>query len=284
MTFERVELRGGELTFDALATGPAEGQLVLLLHGFPQTAAMWRSQLVALAEAGYRAVAPNQRGYASGARPDAVDAYHVDHLVADVLAMADHLGADRLHLVGHDWGAVVAWHFAIRHPDRLRSLTAVSVPHPASFQRALGSGGGDQKERSSYIDVFRAEGGVAERLLLENDSGRLRALLSYSGIDSEALEDNVRAMSEPERLTAALNWYRAMERASFPGSSEVRVPTLFVWSNGDIAVSREAAEGCAEFVSGEYRFEELDGVTHWVPEQAAADLNRLLLEHLASHP
>ncbi|MGH9182018.1 MAG: alpha/beta fold hydrolase, partial [Acidimicrobiales bacterium] len=152
MDIGRIEISvpgDGELVFDALAAGPDDGPLVLLLHGFPQSSGEWRSQLAALAGQGYRAVAPDQRGYSPGARPDGVDAYRMPLLVGDVLAMADELGAGRFHLVGHDWGAAVAWYTAAAHPDRLLSLTAVSVPHPMAFAKALASPSGDQAERSS---------------------------------------------------------------------------------------------------------------------------------------
>lgn len=283
MSIEALDIRAGEFTFDALASGPPDGRLVLLLHGFPQVATMWRRQLVALGEAGYRAVAPNQRGYASGARPAEVADYHLDHLVADVLAMADSLGVDRFDLVGHDWGAIVGWHLAHRHRERLRSYTAVSVPHMAAVQQALNSGESDQKQRSSYIDVFRAEGHVAERILLEDDAGRLRNILRFPGADEAAVDETVKAMQEPGRLTGALNWYRAMERPRFDGSPDVFVPTLFIGSTNDLAVSLEAIERCGDFVKAEFRSEVLDGVSHWVPDEEPETVTRLLLEHLAAN-
>ena len=280
MTIDTVELTAGQFVFDALAAGPEDGRLVLLLHGFPQMPAMWRAQLTALAEAGYRAVAPAQRGYSAGARPEDVAAYHVDHLVADVLAFGDVLGAERFDLVGHDWGAIVGWHFAHRHGDRLRSWTAVSVPHMAGVQKALASGESDQKQRSSYIDVFRAEDHVAERILLENDAVRLRRLLSFPGADETVVEETVRAFQEPGRLTGALNWYRAMERPRFDGSPDVHVPTLFIGSTNDLAVSMDSIERCGDYCKGPFRSEVLDGVSHWVPDEAPDVVTRLLLEHL----
>jgi pimeloyl-ACP methyl ester carboxylesterase len=162
---ERVEVPVGELVFDALAAGPPDGELVLLLHGFPQSAEEWRAQLEALGDAGYRAVAPDQRGYSPRARPEEVEHYLPDHLVADVLAIADWLGGHRVHVVGHDWGALVAWRLAGRFPDRVRTLTAVSVPHPFAVAEAMGSDSGDQRARSAYIQLFRQEG-LSERLLL----------------------------------------------------------------------------------------------------------------------
>lgn len=282
MTTKKIDLRVGDLVFDALAAGPDDGRLVILLHGFPQMPTMWRAQLSALADAGYRAVAPAQRGYATGARPEDVAEYHVDRLVEDVLGFASALGAERFDLVGHDWGAIVGWHFAHRHGDRLRSWTAVSVPHMAGVQKALASGDSDQKQRSSYIDVFRAEGHVAERILLEDDGQRLRALLSFPGADPAAVDENVRAFQEPGRLTGALNWYRAMERPRFDGSPDVHVPTLFIGSTNDLAVSLDSIERCGDYCKGPFRSEVLDGITHWVPDEAPDVVTSLLLEHLAS--
>jgi pimeloyl-ACP methyl ester carboxylesterase len=219
-----------------------------------------------------------------------------------VLAVADRFGLDRFDLVGHDWGAMVAWVVAGRHPERLRTLTAVSVPHPRAFAAAFGTGGGadggadgdgagpgdeDQRQRSSYIEVFRAEGGVAERALLgEDGSGSgLRAMFDASGLSSDS--DEVRAfvatMLEPGAMTAALNWYRATEPNSLTDVGQITVPTLYVWSDNDIALGRSAAEATVRWVSGPYRFEVLEGVSHWIPETAPDALNRLLLGHLAAH-
>jgi pimeloyl-ACP methyl ester carboxylesterase len=276
---ERVEIPVGQFVFDARAAGPHEGELVLLLHGFPQTSWEWRSQLEALANAGYRAVAPDQRGYSSGARPEGVEHYRGDHLVADVLAMADWLAAHRFHLVGHDWGAAVAWQVAGRYPDRLRTLTIVSVPHPASFTKALADEKSDQRQRSSYIELFRQEG-KAEEVLLEDGGGRLRQMLVGSGVPGD-VDEYVDKMKEPGALTAALNWYRAMDLGLVEGLGPIVTPTLFVWSTNDMALGREAAEDTANHVKGPYRFEVLEGVSHWIPEAAADDLNRLLLEHLS---
>ncbi len=274
---ERLEIPVGEWTFDALASGPPDGELVLLLHGFPQTSAEWRAQLTALAEAGYRAVAPDQRGYSPRARPLDVESYHVRHLVDDVLAIADRLGGPRFHLVGHDWGAVVAWQVAGRFPERLRSLTAVSVPHPLAFATALVSESDDQRSRSAYVGFFRQPG--AEDTMSPDV---LRAVFHHSGHPGD-VEQYVRAFAaDPEAVTAALNWYRAIDLGMVMGLGPITTPTLYVWSTDDVALGREGAEATAAHVSGPYRFEVLEGISHWVPEEAAGELNRLLVEHLAS--
>jgi len=267
----------GPLTFRAREAGPKSGPLVLLLHGFPQSSAEWKAQLGALGEAGYHAVAPDQRGYSPGARPEADAAYHIDHLVADVLGMADALGADRFHLVGHDWGAIVAWHVAARHPTRLRSLTIVSVPHPNAFARALAPGSGtDQPERSTYIAGFKSVG--AEAALGEEF---LRMAFDASGLAGHDVEDHIRVLTEPGAMRAGLAWYRAYD---FLGQSaaKIDVPTLFVWSTDDPALGRDGAEWTAEHVAAPYRFVVIEGGPHWLPETHAGELNRLLLDHIRS--
>ncbi|MCU1449810.1 MAG: haloalkane dehalogenase [Acidimicrobiales bacterium] len=277
--FERLEIPVGEFTFDARAAGPQDGELVLLLHGFPQSSWEWRSQLRALGDAGYRAVAPDQRGYSPRARPEGVENYDPRHLVADVLAIGDWLGGHQFHLVGHDWGAAVAWAVAGMHSDRLRTLTIVSVPHPKAFASALAESQ-EQRDRSSYITLFREEG-KAEEVLGGDDFAALRAMLSTTGSPEDA-DEYMRVLSQPGALTAALNWYRAMQPGLVGEIGAITTPTLFVWSTNDIALGREGAEATGQYVEGPYRFEVLEGVSHWIPEQAAGDLNRLLLEHLSS--
>ncbi len=284
---ERFEVHADGLTFPVLAAGPADGRPVLFLHGFPQTAWSFHHQLAAVGDAGYRGLAFDQRGYAPRARPAAVADYGIDHLVGDVLAVAGALGLERFDLVGHDWGAMVAWVTAGRHPERVRTLTAVSVPHPAAFGAALRGGDADQAQRSAYIEVFR-QPGVAEQALLgpEGTGDGLRAMFAASGMPAGApeVEVFVEAMTQPGALTAALNWYRAMTpEAMLAGLGPITMPTLYVWSTADVALGRTAAEDTARWVDGPYRFEVLEGVSHWIPEAAADDLSRLLLEHLGAH-
>jgi len=277
---ESLQLPVGDLAFDAVATGPADGRLVLLLHGFPQTSWSWRFVMASLAEAGYRAVAPDQRGYSPGARPSEVERYRSEQLVNDVLAIADELGGHRFHLVGHDWGAAVAWQTAGRHADRLRSLTILSVPHPLAFSRALGGeGGSDQSERSSYFELFRADG-TAEAMLADDAAG-LRNLYGITRLPGDP-DPYIEVLRQPGALQAALNWYKAADLTLVDGLGPITMPTLFVWSTDDPALGREPAEWTAEYVEGPYRFEVLDGVSHWIAEEAPDRLNDLLLEHLAS--
>jgi pimeloyl-ACP methyl ester carboxylesterase len=260
-----------------LQAGPDGGEVVLLLHGFPQVAACWRSQVESLAHAGFRAVAPTQRGYDPSHRPAEVEAYHARHLVADVLALADRLGAARFHLVGHDWGAAVAWQVAARHGDRLLSLTAVSVPHPLAYTAALTERGGEQASRSTYMREYRDVIGSAQRLLAD-DAALLRA--AYDGLPPDAASRYVDVLSAPGALEAALSWYAATDAWLVRDLGEITVPTLFVWGEEDPAVGRAAAERCGDHVAGPYRFVPLPGAGHWIPELDAARFTPLLLEHL----
>jgi pimeloyl-ACP methyl ester carboxylesterase len=273
---EHVTLQANGLSLRALVSGPDNGRPVLLLHGFPQSSQEWTAQLPVLAAAGYRAVAPDQRGYSPGARPEGVGPYAIDHLVADVLAICDELGADTVDLVGHDWGAIVAWAVATRHPERLRTHTAVSVPHPHAFADAYESPLSHQREMSSYIELFRATDGSAEALL-----GDLTGMFRTVGLTEEAAAAHAAVHAEPGGLTSALNWYRATHPTKMRGYPNGTVPTLFVWSTEDPAISREAADACVRYVDGPFQYEILPGVDHWIPELAADRFNELLLGHLA---
>lgn len=277
---EPLTLSASGFTFDALAAGPGDGELVLLLHGFPQTSRAWLSVLAPLAEAGYRAVAPDQRGYSPGARPHDDEAYAMDELVGDVTGIADALGAETFHVVGHDWGGAVAWQVAGAHPDRVRSLTVLSTPHPGAFAQAFaGDLGGDQIQRSSYMQVFAADG--AAETMLADDAAGLRMLFQLTGMADEGAQPYVEALSSVEALHAALAWYRAALAGLMGGGAPTEVRTLYIWGTEDPALGREAAEATGDHVTAPYRFVPLEGVGHWVTEDAADTVRDLLLEHLA---
>ena len=269
----------GDLSFDVVEAGPEHGRLVLLLHGFPQTAHSWRRVWPALVAAGHRVVAPDQRGYSPGARPDGVEAYRGPRLVEDVVGLLDALGADRADVVGHDWGAAVAWQLAGRHPSRVRTLTTVSVPHPLAFVHAL-STDEDQRRRSLYMRDFGRPG--YEHELLRDDAAGLRGL--FGGVPEVDVEHVLARLGTPEVLRRCLDWYAAQSKEDATGLGPVSAPTLHVWSDADVALGRTAAEATGRFVEGPYRFEVLEGVSHWVPEEAAEQLAALVLAHLAEHP
>lgn len=262
---------GDGLVLDAVGGGTQDGEVVLLLHGFPQTSWSWRGVWPGLVDAGYRVVAPDQRGYSPDARPVGVEHYATTHLVADAVAVLDAVGAESAHVLGHDWGAAVAWQLAGRHPERIRTLTTVSVPHPVAFVEALRSDP-DQRARSRYMKDW-ADPATEEKLL----AGGLGELFGIPAVDAAHYLERMR---EPGALTAALSYYRAQSINDLDGLGPITAPTLHVWSDGDAALGPTAAHATGQHVDGPYRFEVLPGVSHWVPEEAADRLTALLLEHL----
>ncbi len=277
----QIKARSG-LSFTADVAGPAGGVLVLLLHGFPESRHSWSAALPDLAQAGYRAVAPDQRGYSPGARPDPanLDNYLFDKLVADTIDIADASGAagKRFHLVGHDWGGQVSWGVANNYPERLASLTVLSRPHPLSFRRALQEDP-DQKHRSRHHGKFLAPE-TADKLLADNAKAMREGLFGQS---AESVKQHLSILGTKPALESALAWYRANKGLS-GDFGRIKVPTLYVWGDADATVGRVAAEGTGEFVGAAYAMEVLPGVGHFVMDQAAGRSTELLLAHLKRHP
>jgi pimeloyl-ACP methyl ester carboxylesterase len=278
-------ITGPGLTFDALTAGEPGAPLVLLLHGFAESMHCWRAQVAALAAAGYRAVAPSQRGYSPGARPPTNDTanYHIDRLMDDAMAIAAACGyaGRRFHLVGHDWGGSIAWSLADRFPQRLASLTVLSRPHPNAFNRALQMPDGEQAHRSRHHRAF-LEPDAAD-VVLADDAKWLRERLAAAGVPAAAIERHLGVLGNKPTMEAALAWYRA--RGAIRGPlGVIHVPTLYIWGDADDTVGRIAAEGTKDFVSASYRFEVLPGVGHFAADQAPDRVNELLLSHLAAYP
>jgi pimeloyl-ACP methyl ester carboxylesterase len=281
---EQITIAPG-LTFDTLTAGAPEAPLVLLLHGFAESMHCWRAQVTALAAAGYRAVAPGQRGYSPGARPDTSDTanYHIDRLMDDAMAIAAACGYGdrRFHLVGHDWGGSIAWSLADRFSQRLKSLTVLSRPHPNAFNRALQLPDGEQAHRSRHHRAF-LEPDAAD-VVLADDAKWLRERLAANGMPSAAIERHLGVLGNKDAMEAALAWYRA--RGAIRGPlGVIGLPTLYIWGDADDTVGRIAAEGTKDFVSAPYRFEVLPGVGHFAADQAPDRVNELLLSHLKAYP
>lgn len=267
-----------ELSFTTDISGPASVSAVLLLHGFPETRRMWRHQLEALGRAGYRAIAPDQRGYSTGARPAGVERYATDVLVADALSLMDALGAPRFHLVGHDWGGQLAWLIAAGHAERVLSLSVLSRPHPAAFATAMQQDKA-QAERSRHHRAFREDDAI-QRMRAANLKP-LRDALERQGVPSTDADGYIKALSEPGAIEGAMNWYRAGNIAS-SSVLPVRTPTLYVWGDQDATVGRMAAELTAKYVTGPYRFAVIEGAGHFVVDQFPERVSELLLEHIES--
>jgi len=267
----------GDLVFDVRDSGPADGEPVVLLHGFPQDSRAFDRLGPVLHSAGLRTLAPDQRGYSPGARPAGRSAYRLRDVVDDVLALLDAAGLPNAHVVGHDWGGIAAWALAAWHPWRVRTLTALSVPHPAAMSAALGHS--DQALRSAYVGLFQLPL-VPEGVLLAGGGRVLRQVLQHGGLPAELVEGYVDRMRRPGALTAALNWYRALPLGARTPVGTVRVPTLHVWGDGDPYLGRTATEGTAQFVEAPYALEVLAGVNHWIPELAAERTGELITAHV----
>ncbi|MGO8921068.1 MAG: alpha/beta fold hydrolase [Stellaceae bacterium] len=279
----RIETAPG-LVFDVSVGGAETAPLVLLLHGFGVSRHFWDAQVTALAESGFFALAPNQRGYSAAARPDPadLDAYRVDRLIEDALDLVAATGRRdrRFHLVGHDWGGSLAWAIAYRHPERLGSLTILSRPHPLSFARALNLPDGEQAHRSRHHTAF-LDPGAGPRLLAE-DAQWLRARLAAGGVPEAAIAAHLSVLGNPPAMEAALAWYRARGERQLLGP--ITVPTLYIWGDADDTVGRVAAVGTGACIAAPYQFEILPGIGHYAADQVPAQISALLLAHLARYP
>lgn len=269
------------ITLHTVMAGPADGPLVILLHGFPEFWYGWRRQIPALAAAGFRVWAPDQRGYNLSDKPKGIDAYRIDKLSGDVLGLIDAAGHQRVYLAGHDWGAAVAWWVALIAPDRLRRLAILNVPHPHVMRDHLLTDP-KQMSRSIYIGLFQLPW-LPEALLGAGNWRALGRTLKNSSLPGaftdEDLDHYRRAWSQPRAMTSMLNWYRALSRSvgdPWP-PSRVLVPTTIIWGKKDFALrsvmAEESAEQCTD---GELIW--LPENTHWVQHEAAEQVNAILVE------
>jgi pimeloyl-ACP methyl ester carboxylesterase len=289
MTRLRTYQRDG-LVFDVRDAGPEDGDVVVLLHGFPQDASAWDLVVPRLHAAGLRTLAPDQRGYSPGARPSGRSAYRLREIVADTIALLDAAGVERAHLVGHDWGGAVVWSATERHPERFASAVSLATPHPAAVGYALTHS--LQSLQSWYIGLFQLP--VVPELVV---SPGLESMLRSTGLPADKAAHYAQRMREPGALTGALGWYRALGVeilqglprmvASRSGPSDRpsggpgwRGPTTYVWARHDVALGRTAAERTGRFVRGDYRFIELDA-SHWLPETRPVEVADAVLERVA---
>jgi pimeloyl-ACP methyl ester carboxylesterase len=271
------EFRNGDLVFDVRDEGPERGEVVILLHGYPETKESWDAVIPGLTGAGYRVLAPDQRGYSPGARPKGRRAYSADKLVGDVLALADAAGADRFHVVGHDWGGAVAWYSAMWHPDRVATMTSLATPHPSAFAKSLVTS--TQLFKSWYFLFYQLPRLPEWTAASPFGKPRFRATLLRSGLPPEKLDAYMAVLDQPGAMTAAINWYRAVPFTPPSQLRPVTVPALYVYGAGDFALGRRPADLTARYVTGPYRYEILTGVSHWIPEEVPD----LVVEHLLDH-
>ena len=284
MTVSTHMVKANGLRFRTLVDGPPDGELMLLMHGFPEGAESWMRQLGMLASAGYLAVAPDMRGYGLTDAPEGVESYAIDHLVADAKGLIEAFDRSAAHITGHDWGAVVAWYFAGAHPEMTKSLSVLSVGHPAALAAASREDE-DQKQRSRYVGLFVIPG-KAEEVLSADDYQRLRAMYRLGpnpdAIPGGVIESFTRSLSRPGRLTAGLNYYRAnlhtggaaWERLGRIGP--ITAPTQLIWGDEDPALGRRAAEETERHVDGRFRLHVLEGAGHWLQFERPAEVGRWL--------
>lgn len=273
MISDRIErFRRGDLAFEVIDSGPIDGIPIVLLHGFPQRGNAWDEVAARLHDAGLRTFAPDQRGYSPGARPRSRFAYRVKQIVADTVALIDEIGSGgtsradvargTVHLAAHDWGAMIGWATAARHPERVASLTAVSVGHPRAFFRALVTS--DQFRRSYYMALFQIPI-LPERSLSKPGAWGQRELKNI-GMSDEGLDQFRREIVGDGALRGGLNWYRSLPLLSAKDLAKVSVPTTLVWSDDDAALGRRMAELTARHVAAPYEMVELPG-SHWLLEE-----------------
>jgi len=256
------------------------GTPVALLHGFPDTSDLWRHQIPALVAAGYRVIAPDLRGFGGSSKPSGVDHYRMLRVVGDISALFRQLDVERAHVVGHDWGAAIAWTFAALMSAKVDHLVAVSVGHPQVFTAPTI----EQRRLSWYMLLYQFEG-TAEELLTRHNW----RLFREGHADSPDLDRYVANLSQPGALSSALNWYRAnrspaVELETPPRLPLITAPTMGVWGAGDQALLERGMLESRAFVRGPWRYERVDDAAHWVPLTRADAFTRLLLEFLDSHP
>jgi len=273
------------LRFRTIVDGPSSGELVILLHGFPEGAESWSRQVATLAKAGALAVAPDLRGYGMTDAPERVEDYAVQKLTEDVAAIIAAFGRTEAHIAGHDWGALVAWFFAGAHPEMTKSLTVLSVGHPAAVAEA-GWKDEDQRKRSRYIGPFMLQG-KAEQVLANDDYRGLRDFFALppnpQAVPRSVVDNYVRSLARPGRLTAGLNYYRANFSdppawAARAGQLKVTAPTVLMWGDQDPALGPLQAETTARHMTGDYRLEVLEGAGHWLQFERPDEVGRSLVE------
>lgn len=269
----------GALTFDVTDTAPAgggTGETVIALHGYPEDRHSWDGVTPALTAAGFRVLAPDQRGYSPGARPPAREAYTLNRLAGDVLALAEAAGAHRFHLTGHDWGAALAWYLAGRHPGRVISLACLSVPHTQAFLRSFTAG--SQALRSWYMAAFQIPW-LPEQALSRGGGAVMRTLLTRTGLDADTAARYADRAADPAAMRGPLNWYRALPFGVGDQPGLIEVPSLYIWGDRDPFISRAAAQLCSRYVTAPYRFEELPGASHWLLQEQTDKVAGLLAGH-----
>lgn len=247
------------------------GKPVLLLHGFPDSIYLWRGVIPHLVKAGYRVIAPNQRGFGESEAPEGKENYDMGLIARDAVAVLDALDIPRAKLVAHDWGAMIGWLLAGTYPQHFENYAAISLGHPS----ACASAGFEQKNKELLVRALFSVGGYCRKAVMAKDWALFRKTVH----DHPEMDHWIEDLSRPGRLTAGMNWYRAnlstLWKVSFP---RVSIPVLGIWSDGDVGLSEDQMIGSAAFVDAPWRYERLEGVSHWVPVDVPDRLSALILD------
>ncbi len=271
MSIKGQQLSINGINMNVLVEG--EGAPVLLLHGYPDSISIWRNVIPNLVAAGHQVIVPDQRGFGLTDAPEGKENYTMDKIMADALAILDHLGLDKVQLVGHDFGAIVGWFLATNHPERFISYTAVSVGHPIAY----GTAGLEQKQKAWYTLFFQFEG-FAEQAAQADDWALFRMLMETSSDLEEILVD----MSRPGRLTAGMNWYRANVFDLLTGAipaPNATIPVMGIFGQDDVGLVVEQMENTVNFCDAGFRFERIDG-GHWLPIDAPQVVSDLIIDFI----
>ena len=269
----------GKFTFDCRISGQHEDELVLFLHGFPETSHMWSGLIQEIAPMGFYCVAPNMRGYSQGARPKGKKHYTIDKLSQDILALATALGKEKFHLIGHDWGAAIGWYFVHEYPQHVLSWSALSVPHISAFAQAITSDK-DQIKKSQYIKNFQVPY-LPELRIRKNDFELFRKLWKNS--DENEVNDYLSVLKDKYALTAALNYYRANYQLFKTHTiGNITLPTLFIWGEHDPAIGAYGVELGHQYVKGDYKFVKLDA-GHWLIQTNYDQVKTEIVQHLVKN-
>ncbi len=278
---ETVKIKVDHLTFDCRIAGDTENELVIFLHGWPETSHMWKKLMSSLSKKGYFCVAPNLRGYSKNASPEGIEQYRLDKLADDVLGIVSAFNKSSFHLVGHDWGAVIGWKLTHDHRDKILSWTGISVPHPQAFGKALATDE-EQIKMSQYVKNFQLPD-LPEKQLSNNDFKVLRNLWENS--EAEEIDDYLTVFRDPKRLTASLNYYRsnyelltnAVENKIL---GDIHVPTLFIWGKKDMAIGAFSVAESHQYMKNDYEFLALDS-GHWLIQTNYQELEAAITNHIS---
>ena len=267
-------------TFDCRTDGEEKDELVIFLHGWPETSYMWKKLMSSISKKGFYCVAPNLRGYSKEACPKEIEQYSLDKLAEDVIGIFKSFDKQNFHLVGHDWGAIIGWKLAHDHKDKILSWTGISVPHPQSFGKAMVMDE-EQIKMSQYVKNFQTPN-LPEEQIRKDDFKTLRKL--WENCPNEQIEDYLKVFSRPNQLTATLNYYRSNYKLLKSALQteilgDINVPTLFIWGNKDIAISSTSINRHHQYMKNEYEFLELNS-EHWLIQTKYQELKKVITNHI----